>query len=152
MTDHSGLIPSEELQAAYEKEAANIPTFSTKISELCKYVWAGSLAFFYATLSSAKDTVAYAFYQQNSRYIVGAAVCGSIALIADYAQNISGFKHASKLVYWIENTKNITKDQFNAHTTTVYSRLNTFFFGIKNVSCVGAALLTAYSIINFIMH
>jgi hypothetical protein len=152
MTDSSDLLDTESLQAAYEKEAENIPTFSTKISELCKYIWAGSLAFFYATLSSGKDTVAYQFYQQNQRYIIGAAVCGSIALIADYVQNVCGFRHAELLVEWIENTRNITRKQLNAHTTTVYSKLNTFFFWLKNICCIAAALLTAYSILKFIGH
>jgi len=148
----SGLLKAEELQAAYDKEAQQLPTFSGKISELCKYIWAGSLAFFYATMSSAKDTVAFAFYQQNKSYIFAAAICGSIALVADYVQNLCGFKHASKLVHWIENTRNITRDQLNEHTTTVYSVLNTVFFVFKNLCCIGAALLTAYSIVNFIMR
>jgi len=152
MTDGSELIDSKELQAAYDKEAENIPTFSTKISELCKYIWAGSLAFFYATISSGKDTVAYTFYQQNQHYIFAAAVCGSIALVADYVQNVCGFRHAELLVHWIENTSDITRKQYNAHTTTVYSKLNTFFFWLKNICCVGAALSTAYSILNFITH
>jgi hypothetical protein len=150
MTKNAELLDTASLQSAYDKEAGNIPTFSTKISELCKYIWAGSLAFFYATLSSGKDTVAYQFYQQNQHYIFGAAVCGSIGLIADYVQNVCGFKHAELLVDWIENTTNITRQQLNAHTTTVYSKLNTFFFWLKNICCIGAALLTAYSILNFV--
>ncbi len=152
MTDDSDLIDSESLQKAYDNEASNIPTFSTKISELCKYIWAGSLAFFYATLSSAKDTVAYTFYQQNRHFIFAAAICGSIALIADYVQNLCGFKHAGAIVHWIEDTPNITRNQFNAHTTTIYSKLNTVFFVLKNFCCIAAALLTAYSLLNFVIH
>jgi hypothetical protein len=152
MTHGSDLIDTKSLQAAYENEAKNIPTFSAKISELCKFIWAGSLAFFYATLSSGKDTVAFAFYQQNRPYIFAAAVFGSIGLISDYAQNVCGFKHAGELVHWIETTRNITRDQFNAHTTTIYSKFNTFFFGLKIICCIAAAALTAYSILNFIAH
>jgi hypothetical protein len=152
MTDDSEVIDSGELQAAYDKEADNIPTFSNKISELCKYIWAGSLAFFYATISSGKDTVAYTFYAKNQHYIFAAAVCGSIALIADYVQNVCGFRHAELLVDWIETTKEITRKQYNNHTTTIYSNLNTFFFWLKNICCIGAALLTAYSILNFITY
>ena len=152
MSNGSDLIDTKDLQAAYDKEAANIPTFSTKISELCKFIWAGSLAFFYATMSSAKDTVAFTFYQQNARYILIAAICGSIALISDYVQNVAGFKHARKLVEWIENTEPITRNDFNAHTSSVYLKINSFFFFCKNVCCVVAAGLTAYSILNFIFR
>ena len=152
MSDGSQLIDSKDLQAAYDTEAKNIPTFSTKISELCKFIWAGSLAFFYATLSSGKDTVAFTFYHQNSPYILIAAICGSIALIADYLQNVAGFKHANALVEWIENTENITTGQFNAHTTTIYLKINSFFFIVKNLCCIGAAALTAYSILNFVFR
>lgn len=152
MTKNSDVLSTEELEAAYKKESEGIPAYSTKISELCKYIWAGSLAFFYATLSAGKETVAYGFYQQNKHYIFAAAICGSIALIAAYIQNICGLKHADKLVNWIENTRNITRDQYNARTTSIYSNLNTIFFWLQNIFCIAAALLTAYPIVNFITH
>jgi hypothetical protein len=152
MTKKSDVLSDEELQAEYNSESDGIPIYSAKISEICKYIWAGSLAFFYATLSSGKETVAYGFYQQNKHYILAAAICGSIALIADYVQNVCGLEHASKFTNWIENTDEITRDQFNAHTTSVYSKLNTLFFWLQNIFCIAAALLTAYSIVNFITH
>jgi hypothetical protein len=153
MTSGSDLLSTKELQKAYEEVAKNISTLSKKISELCKYIWAGSLALFYAALSSGKDTVAYAFYQQNKFYIFGAAVCGSIALISDYLQNVSGLKKAEEIVGWIEkNPGNITRDQLTAHRTTGYSKANIFFFRLKNVCCIAAAVLTAYSIVSFIAH
>jgi hypothetical protein len=127
MADDSELMDDEEVQTHYDAEVANIPAFAASISELCKYIWAGSLAFFYATLSSGKDTVAHTFYVQNKRYILATAVFASIALIADYIQNLCGLKHAETFTEWIENTENILRTQYNAHTSTVYSRLNTVF-------------------------
>jgi hypothetical protein len=153
--DGSELMSEEELQTSYDLEVANISAFAAKISELCKYIWAGSLAFFYATLSSGKDTVAHTFYIQNKGYILATAVFASIALIADYIQNLCALKHAEILTEWIESiedTKNISRTQYNAHTSTVYSRLNTVSFNLKNVFCVIAALLIMCSIISFIAH
>ena len=148
-------MSEEELQASYDLEVANISAFAAKMSELCKYVWAGSLAFFYATLSSGRDTVAHTFYVQNKWYIVASAVFASIALTADYIQNLCALKHAEILTNWIESiddTKNISRTQYNAHTSTVYSRLNTVFFNLKNVCCIIAALLIMCSIISFVAH
>lgn len=152
MSNGSNLIDTKDLQAAYDKEAKNIPTFSTKISELCKFIWAGSLAFFYATLSAGRDTVAFTFYHENAPFILIAAICGSIALIADYVQNVAGFKHSKEIVIWIESTSKITRDQFNAHTATIYLKINSFFFVIKNLCCIAAAALTGYSILHFVFR
>jgi|SRR5580693_3356422 hypothetical protein len=155
MADSSELMNEKELQASYDAEVANIPAFAAKISEVCKYIWAGSLAFFYATLSSGTDTVAHTFYIQNKCYIFATAVFASIALIADYVQNLCGLKHAETLTEWIEsieNTENISRTQYNAHTSTVYSKLNSLFFYLKNVCCIAAALLIMCSIIRFIAH
>jgi hypothetical protein len=155
MVDDSELMKKKELQTSYDAEVANIPAFAAKISELCKYIWAGSLAFFYATLSSGRDTVAHTFYIQNKCYIFATAVFASIALIADYIQNLCGLKHAETLTEWIESiedTEKISRTQYNAHTSTVYSRLNTLFFNLKNACCIVAALLVMCSIISFIAH
>jgi hypothetical protein len=152
MADDSDLMDDEEVQTSYDAEVANIPASAAKISELCKYIWAGSLAFFYATLSSGRDTIAHTFYIENKCYILATAVFASIALIADYIQNLCGLKHAETLTEWIENTEIISRAQYNAHTSTVYSRLNTLFFYLKNVCCIVAALLIMCSIISFISH
>jgi hypothetical protein len=151
MTEDSDILKDEELQAHYKDESDNIPVFSAKISELCKYIWAGSLAFFYATLNSATGTAAGEFYQQNKHTIFAVAVCGSVGLICDYLQNVCALKHSDDLVDWIENTKNITRGQYNDHTKSVYSRLDDIFFWLKNISCIFAALFTAYSILNFVI-
>jgi hypothetical protein len=103
-------------------------------------------------MSAGKDTVAFAFYQQNKGYVFIAAICGSLALVADYIQNLAGFKHASVLTGWIETTSNITRNQLNDHTTTFYSVINSVFFIFKNACCIIAATLTAVSILNFVLR
>jgi hypothetical protein len=66
----SDLIPKDALQKGYDNEAAKIPELSAKMSELCKFVWAGSLALYFAALTTAKADAAGTFLRRQQRFFI----------------------------------------------------------------------------------
>jgi len=146
-------VPSDELQKSYDDESANIPFLSGKISELCKFIWAGSLAIFYATLTTASGDAAHAFYDKSRTYLLLGAIFGSLCLVFEYLQLISGYKHAVDFVDWVEKKvkakETITKSSYNERTVSVFSFLNDKFFLAKNSCAVVSAALIAFAVIRF---
>jgi hypothetical protein len=137
-------LKPQERQAAYNSEAANISDFSAKISDLCKYVWAGSLAIFYALVTSSTQT----FVGQQRSLLFIAAIAGALAFLFDYLQNISAYLHASKITAWLESKdEKIEIDEFNKQTESVYSFANQAFFVLKNIAVLVTAALVAYVIV-----
>jgi hypothetical protein len=139
-------IPSDKLQESYATEAANIPKFGEKISELCKYVWAGSLAIAYAIATNDKPN---ALFSGNQKYIlIAAAGAGSLALLFDYLQYLAAFLHAKRIVQWIESApKPVAQKAYNDQTVSIYSQANAFFFFAKNVAVFVSAALIALAMI-----
>jgi|SRR5580704_13535416 hypothetical protein len=140
-------LTDKEAQEAYNRESANLPVFTSKISELCKYVWAGSLAIFYALVTADPKSAAYHFVG-NARYLLFiAAVAGSLAFLFDYLQNLSAYLHAAQLVKWLESTNPIPAAEFNRRTTSVFSYANKIFFVLKNAAVLVTAALVSYVIL-----
>jgi hypothetical protein len=133
-------IEAEALAKAYQAEAQNIPTVSGKLSELCKYIWAGSIATFFALLTASSGTRAFEFYSANKTIVFAAAILGSFAFLFDYLQNLSALTHAKRLVRWIEQTDPIRIDQFNNMVASTWTRANFAFFCLKNLCAVLAAI------------
>jgi len=149
MTAVSDIAP-DDLQKAYATEAANIPKFGGKLSELCKYVWAGSLAITYALATTEK--VVPAFTGVHRLLWIAAAGAGALALLFDYLQYLAAFIHARGFVDWIESApKPIDREQFNRNTISAYSQANAFFFWAKNFVVFVAAALIASAVIGTIL-
>jgi hypothetical protein len=140
------LVSKEALQKAYDDEVANLPKFGGKISELCKYVWAGSLAIAYALVTTEKPIPAFS---GTLKFVwVAAAGVGAVALLLDYLQYLSAFFHARNFVRWIETVpKPIELQTFNANTVSFFSRANSFFFWAKNAAVFASAALIAIAVI-----
>jgi hypothetical protein len=123
------------------------------MSELCKFVWAGSLALFLAALTSDQSKVVTSFYGNSRWFLLLAAICGSLSMVFEYLQFVSGYKHAVNFVTWIERQVTartpITCSSYNQNTTTGLSRLNDAFFVAKNISALAAAVLIALAVIRF---
>jgi hypothetical protein len=144
-------LTQKEAQEAYNREAANIPEFAGKISELCKYVWAGALAIFYALVTSDPTSSAYKFLGNQRSLLFVAAIAGSLAFLFDYLQNISAYLHARLLVSWMERTDPIPREEFNRRTTSVFSWANALFFFAKNIAVLITAALVSYVILRGFM-
>ena len=148
----AGLVPDGELQNLYEKEVENKYKLSAKISELCKFAWAGSIAFFYAVIVAPANTPSIKLYHDNKYFIISAAALGAIAFVSDYLQYVFAYKHTSDRVSWIERTTNIRRERLTQTAKSKYSRLNSLFFVLKNCAALTAALLVATTIIRFVFQ
>ncbi len=152
MTDPD-LIRKDALQKGYDNEALRILELSAKMSELCKFVWAGSLALFFAVLTSAKTDAAYSFYDDTKKFLLAAAICGSLSLLCEYLQFASGYNHAARVVAWIEQKSivgsPITYTNYNQHTKSALTCMNDAFFVIKNFLAIASAALIAFAVIRF---
>jgi hypothetical protein len=80
-------LDDKEAQEAYLRESAYIPEFTGRISDLCKYVWGGALAIFYALVTSDPTGSAYKFLGSQRYVLFIAAIAGSLAFLFDYLQN-----------------------------------------------------------------
>jgi len=139
-----------EIQRAYENESQNLPIYSGKMSELCKYIWAGSMATLFSLLTSASDTPAAAFFLANRSLVVLAAIAGSAAFLLDYLQNAAAYKHFNEITQWIESRNTFTREAFNAQTTSVWLSASRGLFVAKNFSALAAAALLGASILRFL--
>lgn len=139
-------LNEKEAQDAYNREAANVPLFAGKISELCKYVWAGALAIFYALATTGPNSAANAFTSTQRSLLFIAAIAGALAFLFDYLQNLSAYLHARLLKHWMETTNPIPHDEYNRRTKSVFSAANAAFFFAKNAAVLVTASLIAYVI------
>jgi len=140
-------LSETEAQDAYDREVANISVFAARISELCKYVWGGSLAIFYALATAEPTSAAYKFVAPQRSALFVAASAGALAFLCDYLQVISAYLHAHFLAHWIENTAPIPAREFNRRTSSLFSRANSFFFFSKNIAVLVTAGFVAYAIL-----
>jgi hypothetical protein len=141
-------LSSGERQKAYDSAVGDIAHFSESISELCKFVWAGSLAIFYALIVSEPSGSAEKLVGAQRPILFIAAIAGSLAFLFDYLQKISAYTHACYLANWIgESDEEIPLDEYNSKTTSIWSTLNNFFFILKNISVLMTAALLAYVMI-----
>ncbi len=139
-------LTRQERQDAYDTSVENVSKFSGRISELCKFVWAGALAIFYALVTSESGgTTKFVGAQKQILFL--AAVAGSLALLFDYLQNISAYIQATKMADWIKDRDTIAVATYNRRTKDFWSKANAIFFVLKNLAVLVAAALVAYVII-----
>lgn len=147
MTKPDNLSPAEK-QAGYDAANKDAAEFSGKISELCKYVWAGALAIFYALVTAEPTSAAAKFVGVQRPLLFIAAIAGSLAFLFDYLQNITAHIHASKLTSWLANTSGaILRKEYDKRLGDVWAQANTYLFVAKNVAVLAAATLVAAVII-----
>jgi hypothetical protein len=133
-------------QAGYDAANKDAAEFSGRISELCKYVWAGALAIFYALVTAEPKSAAFTGDQRLLLFI--AAIAGSLAFLFDYLQNVTAYRHASKLADWLLNSSGaIPFKAYEKRLNDFWAQANTFFFVVKNFSVLVAAALVAGVII-----
>jgi len=136
-----------EIQLAYDHESEKIPVHSGKMSELCKYIWAGSMATLFALLTAASGTPAASFFSANRMLIVISAVSGSAAFLLDYLQNAAEYQHFNTVVAWIEGRTSFTRQEYNKQTRTAWlSAANCFFF-VKNICALASAALLGLAVL-----
>ena len=142
-------LSTKEAQDAYDSEVANFSAFAGKISELCKYVWAGALAIFYALATTDPTSAANKILAGQRSILFMAAIAGTLAFLFDYLQNISAYWHAARLAKWLEEQsgKAIAVDDFNSRTTSFFSHANAVFFFLKNLAVLLTALLIAFAVV-----
>jgi hypothetical protein len=144
-------ISDDELQKAYANEAANIPKFGGKVSELCKYVWVGSLAIAYTLATADKPIPAFSGGQKY--ILIAAAGAGSLALLFDYLQYLSAYLHARRFVRWIESSSGpIELKVFNGKTVSIFSYANSCFFWAKNFAVFISAILIVVAMLRILLQ
>jgi hypothetical protein len=139
-------LTDQERQDAYNTSADNIVKFSVRISELCKFVWAGALAIFYALVTAEPTSAASKFMAAQRPLLFIAAIAGALAFVFDYLQNITAYIQATRMVQWIEARNQIDVAEYNIRTRDFWARANELFFVIKNLAVLIAAVLVAYVI------
>jgi hypothetical protein len=140
-------LTRQERQDAYNTSVDNISKFSARISELCKFVWAGALAIFYALVTAEPTSAASKFIGAERPFLFVAAAAGALAFLFDYLQNISAYIQATRLADWIKDRNTISADVYNRRTKDGWSAANEFFFIAKNLAVFVSAILVAYVII-----
>jgi hypothetical protein len=140
-------LSDEEFQNAYNSESAYISESSRRLSELCKFVWAGSLAIFYALITTDPAKAGHSFSNSQRTLLFVAATAGALAFLCDYLQQFCAFMHAQRLVAWLESAEQeVAVEEYNERTSSVFSKANGFFFYAKNLAALFAAALVAYVI------
>ena len=139
-------LTPEQRQGVYDTSADNIIKFSVRISELCKFVWAGALAVFYALVTAEPTSAASKFMAAQRPLLFIAAIAGALAFVFDYLQNITAYIQATRMVNWIEARAAIDRSEYNGKTKDFWARANEVFFIVKNVAVLIAAVLIAYVI------
>src|SRR5436309_15110450 len=94
-------LSEQEAQAVYDSMVAHMSERAAKISELCKYVWVGSLAIFYALVTA--PTEKFTNHQRSLLFI--AASAGALAFLFDYLQNLSAYLHARFFADWLKSSE-----------------------------------------------
>jgi hypothetical protein len=140
-------LTRQKRQDAYDSSVENISYFSGRISELCKFVWAGALAIFYALVMAEPTSAAAKFIGTQRPLLFIAAIAGALAFLFDYLQNISAHIQASKLAEWIKARDTISVSTYNRRTRDCWSKANGFFFVLKNLAVLITATLVAYVIV-----
>lgn len=141
-------LTEKEAQGAYDSQVANVTLFAGKISELCKYVWAGALAIFYALITTDPAGPANKFLGGHRSLLFVAAAAGALAFLFDYLQNFCAYKHALSLARWLESEPGqITVEEQNRRTSGVYLIANAAFFYAKNFAVLVTASLLVYVIL-----
>jgi len=140
-------LTTQERQDAYNTSVENISKFSARISELCKFVWAGALAIFYALVTAGPTSAASKFIGAQRPLLFIAAIAGALAFLFDYLQNITAYIQATRLVDWIKDRNTITVTTYNKRTRDGWAIANEIFFVLKNVAVLVTAVLVAYVIL-----
>jgi hypothetical protein len=148
---NADVIPDDILQRAYDGEFENRRRFADKISEWCKFIWAGSIATFFALLTAAKDSQGATLFSATKYILLASAACGTIALVCDYFQNVSGDIHSEKITKWIEMQNRITYGEFNTKVKDAYTKMNGIFFILKNCFTIISAALIVIAILVFVL-
>jgi hypothetical protein len=143
-------LTAEEVQRAYDNEVQDIPKFSGRMSDLCKYIWAGSLGTLFALLTAAPATPAANFYAVNRSLVIAAAVAGSIAFVLDYLQNAVAYLHANRIVTWIERQTSIKRHEYNAKVNGELAPTGRALFVLKNLLALAAAALLGLAVVRFL--
>jgi hypothetical protein len=143
----SGNLNRKEKQDALDNSVKDVSLFSGRISELCKFVWAGALAIFYALVTSDPTSTATKFIGTQRPLLFVAAIAGSLAFLFDYLQNISAYIFERRYTNWIKSQDVISIAKNNKRTNDGWSKANSFFFVLKNVAVLITAALVAYVII-----
>jgi hypothetical protein len=140
------MLTKEEIQSSYDKEIESIRTQTARISELCKYSWAGALAIFFSLVVAAKDSEA-ARFTHGIRFLWLAAIAGAIAFIFEFLQFIFAYIHSRRFADWLGEQRQVSKPQHDAQTTSFLVTLNLAFFRLKIVASLLAAALVALGIL-----
>ena len=140
-------LTRQERQGAYDTSVENISKFSARISELCKFVWAGALAIFYALVTADPTGGAAKFIGAQRPLLFIAAIAGALAFLFDYLQNITAYIQATRLADWIKDRNKIAASTYNKRTKDGWAAANAIFFVLKNIAVLVTAVLVAYVIL-----
>jgi hypothetical protein len=144
------LIARAQVNAIYERVSKTYIEFAARMSELCRYIWAGSLATFFSLLLAGERTRAVEFYAANKSLLLVIVILSSAALLLDYVQNWAGFRTAKSVIDWVERSSRHTRAGYLAVIDSPWLRLNVWCFALKNICAILAAILLGYAVCTFV--
>jgi hypothetical protein len=144
------LIEEDKVTRIYEKQSESYAAFAARMSELCRYIWAGSLAAFFSLLLAAEGTRAFKFYTDNKSLLLAVVIMSSAALLLDYVQSWAGFRTAKSVIDWVENSSRYTRASYLVAIDSPWIKLNVFCFALKNICAILAAILLGYAVWSFV--
>ena len=144
------LIKYDHVVRINERASQLYAEFAARISELCRYIWAGSLATFFSLLLAAKDTRAFDFYSASKSLLLVIVILSSVALLLDYVQNMAGFRTAKSITNWAEHSPRHTRKAYLALVNSPWLRLNVLCFVLKNICAIVAAILLGAAVWTFV--
>jgi hypothetical protein len=145
-----GLIKHKEVARIYERESQKYSAFAARMSDLCRYIWAGSLATFFSLLLAAEKTRAFEFYAANKSLLLVIVILSSAALLLDYVQSIAGFRTAGSVANWVEGGPPYRQADYQALADSGWFRLNVWCFVLKNICAIAAAILLGIAVWTFV--
>jgi hypothetical protein len=144
------LIDHDQVERIYEQQSLSYAAFAARMSELCRYIWAGSLATFFSLLLAAPNTRAFDFYAANKSLLLAVVVLSSVALTLDYVQNWAGFRTAGSVINWVENAPRYTRVSYLRAIDSQWLQLNVLCFVFKNFCAITAAILLGIAVWTFV--
>jgi hypothetical protein len=144
------LIEEDKVTRIYEQQSESYAAFAKRMSELCRYIWAGSLATFFSLLLAAEHTRAFDFYVANKSLLLVIVILSSAALSLDYVQSWAGFRTAKSVIDWVENSSRYTRASYLVAIDSPWIKLNVFCFVLKNICAIVAAILLGYAVWTFV--
>jgi hypothetical protein len=141
------MLSKEEIQSSYNDEQKNISTFSGKLSESCKYAWAGALALFFTSIVAA-NAETLARFKSVFDLLWIAAFFGALAFLLEIFQYIAAYVHARTFTAWMAAQTEIAKGDHDKKAYGPLTKANFILFVLKVICSLLSAAFVALGMVS----